>query len=171
MIGRRGPEEPSQLAGDRDRCDGWAFPLRGEMLVAVVQADLCLPSSLVALGAAVAQPGRVAVGPGGFDQEPAGVPVAGSGDVSAVALLARGVLAGNDPEPRGQLTRVREAGEVADLADQPERGAGRDPSEPGEDLHDWCPPFAAGDLLEIPVKRVELTVKPVEVDEHLPNAA
>ena len=103
MVGGGGPEEPSELAGDRDRRDGWAFPLRGEMLVAAVQADLCLPGALVSLGTAVAQPGRVSVGPGRFDQEPAGVVVAGSGDVSAVALLAGGVLAGNDPEPRGQL--------------------------------------------------------------------
>ncbi len=49
----------------------------GEVLVAAVQADLCLPGALVGVGSALPGPGWVVVGPGGLDQQPAGVVVAG----------------------------------------------------------------------------------------------
>ncbi len=89
------------------------------------------------------------------------------GDVPAVALLARGVLGGDDPEPRAQLSWVAEPSEVADFGDQPERGAGRDPLEPRQDLHGRRPPLAARDRLEVAVERVELAIEPVEMEQHL----
>ena len=61
-------------------------------------------------------------------------------------LITGGVLRRNDPQPRRELPRVREPGEVADLGDQSERGDRRDPTEPGQKLHLGAPPLAAGDL-------------------------
>lgn len=110
---------------------GWCrLPCSGEVLVAVVQPDLGLPGACVELWAAVGSPWAVLVGPRGLDQQPAGVMVTGLGDVPAVALLTGGVLGWDDPQPRAQLTRMRGAMKVADLADQPDRGAGRDALEP-----------------------------------------
>ena len=109
----------------------------------------------------------MAVVPGGLDQQPAGVFVPGQGDVPAVLLVAGGVLRRDDPEPCGQLPRVREPGEVADLGDQPERGDRRDPTKPRQYLHLTGPPLAAGDLSQPGVERVELTLDPVHVDQQL----
>ena len=57
----------------------------------------------------------VAVVPGGFDEQAAGVLVSGAGDVPAVSLVAGGVLARHQAEVGGQLARVAEAPPVADL--------------------------------------------------------
>jgi hypothetical protein len=93
----------------------------GEVAVAVVQADLGLPGALVGLRAGGGASWDVAVVPGGLDQQPACVAVAGLGDVAAMLLIAAGVLAGDDAQPRGQFAWVAEASEVADLCDQPQR--------------------------------------------------
>ena len=93
--------------------------------------------------------------------------VAGLGDVPAMLLIAGGVLAGSDPEPGRELARVREAREVADLGDQPERGQGRDPAEAGQGLDLAGPPAAASELLEAGVQRRELALDAVEVHQHL----
>jgi hypothetical protein len=88
------------------------------MAVAVMQAYLCLPGPLIRLWARCGASGCVTVVPGDLDQEPSGVAVAGLGDVAAIA---GGVLARGDTQPRRELPRVAEAGEVPDLGDQPER--------------------------------------------------
>ena len=93
--------------------------------------------------------------------------VPGERDVPAVLLITGGVLRRSDPQPRGELPRVREPGEVADLGDQPERGDRRDPAEPRQDLHLGAPPLAAGDLGQARVEQVELTLDPVDVDQQL----
>jgi hypothetical protein len=89
--------------------------------VSVLQADLGVPRPLVGLRAAVWAARCLAVVPDRFDEQPAGVVIAGFGDVTAVALVAAGVFAGNDPQPRAQLAWVTGAREVANLGDQPER--------------------------------------------------
>ena len=68
------------------------------MAVAAVQPDLRLPGALVGLGSAFADAGWVVLGPCRLDEQPPGVVIAGLGDVPAVALLAGGVLRGDDPE-------------------------------------------------------------------------
>ena len=88
LVGERGPEERCELAGDRDVDDGRALAVLGEVAVAVVQADLGLPGALIGLHAAGGAAGCVAVVPGGFDEQAAGVAVAGAGDVAAVLLIA-----------------------------------------------------------------------------------
>src|SRR5450432_367583 len=80
LVGHRGPEEPDELAGDRDVRDGRAFPVLGEVAVSVMQPDLGLPGALVGLRAGGRSAGCVAVVPGGLDQQPAGVLVARQGD-------------------------------------------------------------------------------------------
>ena len=100
-----------ELAGDRDVDDGRALAALGQVVVAVVQADLGVPGAR-RTGSRAAGSGRrgaVAVVPGGLDQQPAGVAVAGLGDVAAVLLIAGGVLARRDPQPGRQFARVREA--------------------------------------------------------------
>src|SRR5579884_429230 len=62
---------------------------------------------------------------------------------------------------------MAEAGEVADLGDQSERGARRDPSEAGEGLDGARPALPAGDLLQVAVERVKLAIESVEVEQHL----
>jgi hypothetical protein len=109
----------------------------------------------------------VAVVPGGFGQQSAGVPVAALGDVPAVLLIAGGVLAGGDPEPRRELPRVREPSEVADLSDQSERGESPDPAKAAELLDLPRPPVAVGDVLELGVQGGELSVEAVEMGQHL----
>jgi hypothetical protein len=109
----------------------------------------------------------VAVVPGGFGLQPAGVAVAGLGDVPSVLLLAGGVLGGGDPEPRREFARVSEAVEVADLCDQPQGGEGRGSAESHERLDLGGPPFADRDLLELGIERSELPLDAVEVDQHL----
>ena len=53
-----------------------------------MQTDLGLPGTLVGLWARYGSARRMAVVPGNLDQEPAGVTVAGLGDVATVLLLA-----------------------------------------------------------------------------------
>ena len=111
LVGHGGPEEAGELAGDGDVDDGRALAVVGEVAVAVVQADLGLPGAIGrAAGPVVGRRGAVAVVPGGLDQQPAGVAVAGLGDVAAVLLVAGGVLAGGDPQP---ATRARAGGRSA----------------------------------------------------------
>src|SRR5487761_2069622 len=128
LFGHRGPQETHELARDSDDRDSGAFAVVGQMSVAAVQPNLGFPGARVGLGSAVGSAGLVSVRPRGLDQQPAGVLVAGLGDVPAMALGAGGVFAGHDPQPRAQLTGMAKASEVADLGDEPERRAGRDPA-------------------------------------------
>jgi hypothetical protein len=81
------------------------------------------------------------------------------GDVPAMLLIAGGVLARGDPRPGDKLAWMREAGKVADLGNQPQRGQHADAAEPRQDLHLARPPFAASDLLQ--------ALDPVQVDQQL----
>src|SRR5215216_6122748 len=97
-----------------------------------------------ALGAAR----RVLVVPGRFDEQPAGVAVAGLGDVAAVLLVARRVLRWGQAEVAHQLARMSEAAEVADLGEQPERGSEPDAAERAEPADRVRPWFCGRDLAE-----------------------
>ena len=65
-----------------------------------------------------AEPGRAAVVPGRFDEQPARMSAAGLGDRALAAGLAGAVLARHEPEVAHQQFGVLEAGEVADLERQ-----------------------------------------------------
>jgi hypothetical protein len=64
-------------------------------------------------------PARV---PRRLDQQPAGVRRAGLGDRALPARVARGALGGHEPDEAHELFGRPKAGEVADLADQPDGG-------------------------------------------------
>src|SRR5437868_15480038 len=117
LVGHLGPQECGELAGQGDGHDGRALALLGEVLVSVKGPELRLPRPVCGLRSGLGPAWRVAVVPGGFDEEAAGVPVAALGDVPTMLLLAGGVLAGGDPEPGSQLSGMGEASEVADLGD------------------------------------------------------
>jgi hypothetical protein len=71
----------------------------------------------------------MAVVPGGLDQQPAGVAVAGLGDGAAAILLTRGVLAGDETQEGHQASGRVEAEEVVELGDQAHGGGGVDAAE------------------------------------------
>jgi hypothetical protein len=84
LVGHRCPDEPGELAGDRDVGHVGSLAVAGEVPPAGEQPDLCLPSALIRLGPAVRAPWRMAVVPGRLDQQPASVRVTGAGDMPAV---------------------------------------------------------------------------------------
>ena len=133
----------------------------------MMEANLCLPGSLVRGRPGRGAAWRMAVVPGRFDQQTAGVGVPGLGDVPAMLGLAGGVFGRGDPQPGRKLAGVREAGEVTDLGDQPERGQSADPTELAQRLGLAGPPVMAGDLAQFLVKKIELALDPVKVSEAL----
>ena len=110
---------------------------------------------------------RMPVVPGGFDQEAAGVAVAGLGHRAAEVSVAGGVLGDGEAEEAHQLAGGGEAAEVADLGEQRERGQRRDAAEAGEPADRVAPRMARSDLLELTVDGRDLRVERVEVAEHL----
>ena len=147
LLGHLGPQKAGELASDSDGHDGGALALLGEVAVALEESDLRLPGSVRGVKSAGGASRGVAVVPGSFGEQPSGVAVAALGDVPAMLLIAAGVLAGGDPQPRRKLSGVREAGEVADLGDQTERGQRRDPTERTEFVDLPRPPVLARDVL------------------------
>src|SRR5215216_7555560 len=179
LVGHRGPQEAAQLPGDGDVGDGRALAVACERAVAVVEADLRLPGTRRDGGGDVGrerpgaggEPGRVLVVPGGLDEQPAGVAVAAPGDVAAVLLVARGVLAGGEAEVAHQLARVREAAEVADLGEQPERRERADAAEAAQPARRIAPRLAGRDLAELVLDRGQLRADRLEVRTHVTERA
>jgi len=163
LLGHLGPEEASEFTGDSDGHDGGALALLGEMAMAVKETDLRVPGPVAGLGTSGGASGCVAVVPGSFGQQAAGVAVAALGDMPAMLLIAGGVLAGSDPQPGRELTRVREAREVADLGDQPQRGQRRDPAKRTQLCDLPLPTVLLGDMFKLGVESGELAVETVEV--------
>jgi hypothetical protein len=86
------------------------------------------PAGLAALeGAAAAR--WAAVVPGRLDEQSAGVSGTGLGDRSLAAALAGGALRRHQSEVAAQVRGAREAGEVADLGAQADRGEGVDAAQ------------------------------------------
>src|SRR4029079_15962907 len=158
-----------------DGCHGGALAVGAEVAVAMVQADLGAEGALGYVGRdvrldggdALADAGRVLVVPGGLDQQPAGVPRAGLGDVSTVALVTGGVLAGGQAEKAHQLARGGEAPEVAERGQQRERGQGRDAAEAAQPADRIAPWLARGDLVELVIERSDLRGDAVQMGEHV----
>src|SRR5262249_56950494 len=74
---------------------------------------------------------RMAVGPGGLDQESPGVAVPGLGDVAAPFLEATGALARDETDERHELAGVLEAAEVLQFSQQGDRAELGDPAQAG----------------------------------------
>ena len=88
-----GPDEAGRLAGDRGRDDVGRFAAAGKFAIARTQPQLRFPGDLAdRLGLLLlpeqqfaADPGREAVGPGRFDQQPTGGTISGLGEAAAPA--------------------------------------------------------------------------------------
>jgi len=72
--------------------------------------------------------------PGGFDQQSASVSVAGLGHPALAAGVARGVLAGHQPDVGADAASSQPV-PVADLDGQPERRQRRDPTNAAQPVH------------------------------------
>src|SRR5258708_10043122 len=117
------PNEPQQLT--RNRCHDLRLilPPREESLEPSMQAMLRLPRDLedarteanVPLPELVAHGRPPAIGPRGFDDDPAQMRIAGFGDAPGAAALARGVLTRDQAAVAHQLWRALESREVADF--------------------------------------------------------
>lgn len=118
-----GPDEAGQLAGDGYR-DLWAW------LASLRQASEASMESghgpvgdgdhpcrlTVPPGGQAADAGSMSIVPGGFDEEPADMAVAGFGDGSALLPAARGVLAGHQAQEGHETPSGLEAHETVQLA-------------------------------------------------------
>src|SRR6266849_8315853 len=95
-----GPDEGGELACHRGDGDGLELAVAGERPIARIEPVLRLPGDLADcarrrrhLGLLVlADPGRMPIGPGALDQQPARPPVAGLGDRPARDPLTGGSL-------------------------------------------------------------------------------
>ena len=96
---------------------------------------------------------RAALVPGGLDQQPAGVRVAGLGDRALAAPLAARVLARGEAEERAERLGP-EPVPVAELDRQRERRQRRDAAETDEPLDDIDVRLARGELGDRLVERV-----------------
>jgi len=99
----------------------------------------------------------VGVVPGGFDQQPTHVTVAGPGDAAASLAHAAGVLARDQSQVRHQLARVREALGVVDLGDQCDGSHRVDAMEAAERLNPFAPRWPLSDRLDLFVQALEPT--------------
>ena len=73
--------------------------------------------------------------PGRLDEQAADVAVADLGDRALPALLAGGVLRGDEPDEGHELLGAVEAAEVADLGDERERGQRLDATQAAQARH------------------------------------
>src|SRR5205809_660122 len=129
--------------GDRRHGDRRSLAVAEEMPVAAMQALLRPPRvaddlvglALAAVRQRAADGGSVPIVPGGLDQDPPGVTVAGFGQRSAALRLARGVLARHEPEVGHEFARPAEALEVHYLGQQDDRRQRVDPAEAAEPAH------------------------------------
>jgi len=97
--------------------------------------------ALLAVAESGADPRLAQVVPGGLNQEPARVAGAGLRDRALAARLARLVERRYEPEPGRELGWPLEAGEVADLEAERERGERVDAAEAAQ-TRDRRPPLA-----------------------------
>jgi hypothetical protein len=139
------PAPASEFAGDRRVGDHGAFLALIEAHPPVVQTPIrgLTPGAggrgrrIPAAPQRRARPIRGPVMPGRFDEQSAGVAVAGLGDPTLGAGRPRGVLGGHQPE----VGADRAAGQpvpVADLGGQRERGQRRDSAQAPQPPHHRC---------------------------------
>jgi hypothetical protein len=98
--------------------------------------------------------GRAAVVAGRLDEEPACVAGAGLGDRALPSLLAGAVFGGDEPEVVHQLRGALEAGEVADLGAQSDRGERVDAAQAAQPRDRLGPRRERDELAEQPLDRV-----------------
>src|SRR5262252_10156157 len=131
------PQEAHQLAGNRGHGDRRSFAVADEMAVAPMQPLLRpprLPDDLIGLRLAPARQraadrGAMAIVPGGLDEDPARVRIAGFRQRTPPVGLAGGVLARHQPQVGHELPGPAEALEVHDLGHEHHRRERADAAE------------------------------------------
>ena len=166
------PHERQHLAGDRGDDDVGVLAAADQAAIALAESKLGLPGDGLdrlgqpadALLDLLGDLGRIAVGPGPFDQGPPDVSVAGFGNRSLASFWPAGVLAGNQADKRRELARGIEPGKVADLCDGGDGDRLLDSSERHQGLHQGLesPP---GELFE------EFSLDPPEPLDQLVDGA
>ena len=134
---QRGPDEAGELTGHGDDGLLGQDAAKGHLLVAAVQpqhgsigeGDESRRLSLPTIAQRGADVGLVPVVPGGLDEEPSHVGVAGLGDGALAALVSRAAFAGNEPDEGHQPPGRGEAFEVVQLDGEADRGDRVDAAE------------------------------------------
>src|SRR5690348_3639808 len=119
------PHEAQELARDRRSCNNRAFPARDQALICFVQAQLGLPGDindrLRHFGPMLFHPlpnfWRCSVIPCCFAENAARGRISGLGDPARPDAAATRMFPGGKPEIGDELTRMDEAGEIADFGD------------------------------------------------------
>ena len=127
-----GPHEGKELARDGGDDDVGVLAAARESMEPLAESDLRLPSDVLCELREVLDPsldvwgdlGRIAVGPGGFDQGASSAGIPGFGDRALAAFLAAGVLGGDEADEGSELAWVVKTGEVTELGND---GQGDDP--------------------------------------------
>ena len=137
-----------------------------------MQPHLGLPGALVgAPGRSAGRRRGVAVVPGRLDQQPAGVAVAGQGDVAAVLLGAAGVLAGGDARARqraraDELKRAKSP--ISAISPSAVSVRSRESAQQAAPGRSTRSPAAICSRLG--VERGQLALEPVQMDQHAAQA-
>ena len=150
-----GPDEGGQFASDGDGDLVLVFALVDQGAITLAEPDLCLPADVLDGRAEFfesdlqlsADLGRIAIGPGAFDEVSAGMTVAGLGDATLAALCATGVFGRCEAEVGHELPRVVEAGQVTEFGDD---------GDGGEELYTAQGLNAFDDGIETPLLRLFL---------------
>src|SRR5712692_1601328 len=170
LLGGDRPDEAGELAGAGDDDLLLWFAAAGHPLPALVEALLAAPGPLdvgrglaaLASGELVADRRPAAGVPGRFDQQPAHVRVADLRDRPLSSLLAGGVLRWDEADKRHELLGRLEAVEVADLADQRQRGQRVDPAQAPQSSDQRAPRLLLGGLTDGALELLDPSVDEID---------
>jgi hypothetical protein len=137
-----GPHEGHQVACDGHHDQVGVFASSGQCSVAFAQPHLGVPTNILDGGGQLFQTplemttdlGRVAVGPGAFDQRPTGMAIARFGDAALMPPLTRGIFRREQPHITHELSRVIEPGEVSQCCHDRDGHGALDPTQGLEGL-------------------------------------
>ena len=158
-----GPHTRDQLTGNRDHDLSGVFPPCAELPIAFAQPDLCLPTRVLDrrgefFQAALQVPthlGRIAVRPGPFDQRPTGMGIASLREAALASALATGICRWRQAQIIHELSRVIEAGQVAELSDGGDRHRQLHTTEGLERVNHRAEPPGGAPLVEFLGKTLE----------------
>jgi hypothetical protein len=158
-----GPHQREQLTGHRDHDLMRVFPPGAELPRACAQADLCLPTRVLDRRGELCQAawqvpthgGRVARGPGPFDQSPTGLGIPRRRDASLASARATGRFRWRQASIMHEWSGVLDTGEVAEFGDSGDRPRQRHATEGWERVNHRAEPPGGDPLVECLVKTLE----------------
>jgi hypothetical protein len=173
-LGHGGPDEPHQFSGHRSHGDRWPLPVPHEMTIAAMQALLRAPGvaeargrlPMASAGQGPTEDGTVAIVPGRFHQHAPRVRVAGLGQGTPTLALARGVLAGDQPQVGHERSRPLEAAEVPDLREQNHRGQRVDAAKAAQPPHRLSSGRGLGQGLDLAIQLDQADERLLEGEER-----